>query len=109
MPDLLDELDRGLLVSFLCLFRDRYPDADEAAHFLETKTGISATSVTVTNQRDALSHLVTFLGKRGVDEQQQQLHHAEEHFRRAIIEPYQVAAATRRDALKDTVALYRRE
>jgi hypothetical protein len=84
-----------ILNRFLVLLRDRYPLVDKANFFLELEQGISGINVAITNQRDALSHFVTILSRDELSEDQQlaQLAHAEEHLRRATLEPYAIAVA----------------
>lgn len=104
-------VDRDILVGFLELIRDRYGVADEANFFLEVNTGESGINIGITNQRDVLSHLVTLLKECNnktnfsLDEQRAQLNNAEEHFRRAIIEPYEYAVDLKID---EFAGVYRR-
>jgi hypothetical protein len=83
----------AVLYLFLILLRDRYPLVDKANFFLELEQGTSGINVAITNQRDALSHLVTLLTRTDLtaDQQLSQLAHAEEHLRRATFEPYAIA------------------
>jgi hypothetical protein len=71
-----------ILVRILELLRDKYPLADKANYFLE-RQGYSGINTTITNQRDAISHLVTLLADHTLDHDGQlaQLHNAEEHLR----------------------------
>jgi len=79
------------LERFLVLIRDGYPKTQLATCFLEQRAGITNVSG-MANVRDALSHLATFLDPT-LDPQKraEQVSSAEEHLRRAIIEPYQIA------------------
>jgi hypothetical protein len=73
------------------LIRDGYPKAELATCFLEERAGISNVH-SMANVRDALSHLATFLDPElDPAKRDEQVVNAEEHFRRAIIEPYQIA------------------
>lgn len=95
MSDLPENLicgvDRSLVERFLLMIRDNYQKADKAAYFLEQRAGISRVCG-VMNLRDALSHLASLLNpKTKRDEWQDHLANAEEHLRRAIIEPYEIA------------------
>jgi coenzyme F420-reducing hydrogenase alpha subunit len=85
-------VDKDLLERCLILLRDKYPLADKANYFLE-RQGYAGINITITNQRDALSHLVTLLSDHTLDRDGQlaQLHNAEEHLRRAMTEPYERA------------------
>lgn len=88
----------------LYLIRDNYRKADEACFFLEERAGINNIQA-ITNVRDATSHIVTLLNKPDLSNEQRevQLGNAEEHLRRAIIEPYEIAI----DSLtKDFYPLY---
>jgi hypothetical protein len=87
-------VDREIVEEFLVLFRERYELADKANFFLEAR-GVSSINVTVANQRDALSHLVTVLRRPDLSRRQQldQLASASEHLRRATLEPYAIAVA----------------
>jgi hypothetical protein len=73
------------------MIRDNYRKADKAASFLEQRAGISKVCG-VMNLRDAVSHLASLLDpKTNRDKWQDHLANAEEHLRRAIIEPYEIA------------------
>jgi hypothetical protein len=79
------------LERFLTMIRDGYPKAELATCFLEERAGINNVP-SMANVRDVLSHLATFLDPNiSEEERANQLAHAEEHFRRAIMEPYQIA------------------
>jgi hypothetical protein len=98
--------DEEMLCAFLELLRDHYPIADKANYFLETKAGRSGINIAISNQRDALSHLVTFLNLHDDPKNQTaQLNNAEEHLRRSINEPYEVAVNLK---IRDIETLYGR-
>lgn len=79
------------LERFLRLIRDGYPKAELATCFLEERAGISNVP-SMANVRDALSHFATFLDPEiDPNKRQEQILYAEEHVRRAIVEPYQIA------------------
>ncbi len=84
-------VEKPLVEAFLNLIKDNYIKADQAGFFLEERTGISNIQG-IAHLRDVLSHLVTFLTP-GIpeDKRQEQISNAEEHFRRAIVEPYEIA------------------
>ncbi|HTS78571.1 MAG TPA: hypothetical protein VMG40_20340, partial [Bryobacteraceae bacterium] len=92
-PDPLDHLspeEKEIFLRFLLLIRDNYRKADKAAHFLERRANIVNTS-SMANLRDVLSHMATLLDPRTPpDRRRDQLASAEEHLRRAIIEPYEI-------------------
>jgi hypothetical protein len=84
-------VERKLVESFLELVRDNYKKADAANLFLEQRTG-EANVYGITNLRDVLSHLATLLSpKTPTEKRAEQLTNAEEHLRRAIVEPYETA------------------
>jgi hypothetical protein len=96
-------IERDPLEEFLRLIRDAYPSADKAAFFLERHAGVTNIAG-ITNLRDALSHLASFLREDITDEKRrEQLTNAKEHFRRSILEPYEVAFLA---LLKDFGELY---
>lgn len=89
--DLICGVDRSLIETFLFLIQKNYKRADMATFFLEQRSGI-VNFQGITNVRDVLSHLVTMLSKDTPDERRaEQLYNAEEHLRRAINEPYEIA------------------
>lgn len=87
--------DSIIVEEFIQLFVSRYDAVDKANYFLERRAGISGTSIGMANIRDAISHFVTlFLRPHlSTEEKYAQLANAEEHLRRAIIEPYDLAVA----------------
>jgi len=86
-------VDAKLLEEFLILIRGKYKGADMATFFLEKHTGIS-NIYGITNLRDVLSHLATFLDpSTPEDKRRDQRGNAEEHLRRTTIEPYETALA----------------
>lgn len=100
-------IDIRIVAKFLVLFRDHYKKCDKATTFLETRTGESNITA-ITNQRDALSHFATALQKDTPDEKrEEQYATAEEHFRRAIIEPYEIALESKVNKLIDIYKEYK--
>src|SRR5713101_7239802 len=90
-PLLVCGIPQSLVEQFLFLIRDGYPKAELATGFLEERAGIKNVQG-IANVRDTLSHLATFLVPAiDNEERAKQIISAEEHLRRAIIEPYQVA------------------
>lgn len=85
-------VERDVLEKFLTLIRDKFPAAVEAGFFLETVVGVSNISE-MSNLRDVLSHLVTLLRQECPKENDAQYANAEEHLRRATMEPYQRAVS----------------
>jgi hypothetical protein len=84
-------VDRRLIEEFLTLVQKNYKRADMATFFLEQRRGV-VNFQGITNVRDVLSHLVTLLSPDTPEERRwEQLHNAEEHLRRAINEPYEIA------------------
>jgi len=102
-------IESKTIEQFLELLRDKYPLADEATYFLETNQGVSSITSSITNQRDALSHLVTLLSHPEWTEEQQreQLTNAEEHIRRACIEPYEIAVSLEVEKISTVLKRYR--
>jgi len=90
-----DELsvDGEILRRALVLMRDKYHLATAANTFLETRTGVSGISISITNQRDAITHLISLLRIPASDRdaQLEQLSNLKEHLRRACMEPYEAA------------------
>jgi hypothetical protein len=90
-PRLICDVELSVIEDFLLLIRENYSKADKAMFFLEQKSGILNLQA-ITNVRDVLSHLSTILKPELTEEQRRvQLGNAEEHLRRAIIEPYEIA------------------
>ena len=99
----LDHYDKDKLEQFLTLFLHKYQLADQSNYFLEGNFGVSGVNLSIANQRDAVSHFISFLketnrGKEDANTEQQafwraQLDASEEHLRRATMEPYQLAIA----------------
>ena len=90
-PQLVCGVDKTLVEDFLILILKNYKRADEATAFLENRAGVSNVHA-FTNVRDVLSHLATMLDPNTPPEKKRdQLNNAEEHLRRAVLEPYEVA------------------
>jgi hypothetical protein len=84
-------VDKYLLVKFLNLIQDKYPKADKAHFFLQTRAELPNIHG-VANLRDVLSHLTSFLDENEPPETKTaHIDNAAEHFRRAILEPYESA------------------
>ncbi len=97
----------ALFYRFLVLVRDNYTKADKAAHFLERRAGV-ANTCSMANLRDVLSHMATLLDPNTPpDKRSSQLASAEEHLRRAIIEPYEIALGSLSDKFSPTYDGYR--
>jgi hypothetical protein len=88
--DHLSPEEKEIFFRFLILVRDNYRKADKAAHFLERRANVVNTA-SMANLRDVLSHMATLLDPRTPAlRRSDQLASAEEHLRRAIIEPYEL-------------------
>ena len=89
--DEIEGIEREIIEGFLILFRELYEKTDLANYFLELRAETSGINIAITNQRDALSHLVTVLNNPtwSLNKKREQLSNAEEHLRRAILEPYE--------------------
>lgn len=99
-PEKICNVDRAAIERFLVLIRDNYPKADRASFFLEEVSGKTAGTL-VFNLRDILSHLATMLAEdTSPDQWEAQIISAEEHFRRAIQEPYAVALGDLRQTFR---------
>jgi hypothetical protein len=90
----LSDAENKLLNQFLVLIRDNYKKTDKATFYMERRAGVINTCA-IYNLRDVLSHFATFLDSRTPAEKRpDQLAGAEEHLRRAIIEPYEIGIAS---------------
>lgn len=103
-------IDRDILERFLDLLRDKYHLADEANFFLEKNAHLSGINIAITNQRDVVSHLITLLTQENLshDQQAAQLGNAEEHIRRAILEPYELTVNAASKNVLDLVKTYKK-
>jgi hypothetical protein len=103
----LSPQEQNLLAGFLLLVRDNYKKADKASYFLERRAGVVNTCA-MTNLRDVLSHLATFLDvTTPAHKREAQLASAEEHLRRAILEPYEIGLATLTEKFTSNYDRYR--
>lgn len=101
-------VDAEIIKRFLVLIRDNYPKADRASFFLEEVAGKTHTLV-MANLRDVLSHLATTLSEEtDPKDWEAQIASAEEHFRRAIQEPYAVALGNLREKFNAVHAGYQK-
>jgi len=101
-------VDTKLIERFLVLIRDNYPKADRASFFLEEVAGKTYTFA-MANLRDVLSHLATTLSEEtDPKDWEAQIASAEEHFRRAIQEPYAVALGTLREKFNTVYSEYQK-
>lgn len=104
-------VEKTLLEEFLVLLRDKYKIADAANYFLESRAGISGSNVAVANQRDTLSHLVSFLSdpeQKTEQDRRDQIAAAGEHLRRSVIESYQYAVHDNMGKLSELVDEYKK-
>jgi hypothetical protein len=100
-------VDRALIERFLLLIRDQYRNADKAIFFLEQSAGVTSPT-TLANLRDVLSHLATLLDEDTPDAQREvQLANAEEHLRRAVMEPYFIALGRLNKQFRAVYDLYK--
>ena len=101
-------VDAEIVERFLRLIRDSYRKAHKSASFLEDVSGTTYTLITA-NLRDVLSHLATMLEEETPPEDwEAQVTSAEEHFRRAIQEPYAIAVGKERQKFDDLFEQYRK-
>jgi hypothetical protein len=107
--DLIFGVERDIVEKFLVLFRDQFRATTQATYFLERKEG-EANIGGLANTRDALSHFVRALDPSSTRERrQEQLVTAEEHLRRAIVEPYSLALTYRLNRFNQLYEAYRRD
>lgn len=102
-PSTICGIDRDIIDKALRLIRDKYPLVDKANYFLETNVRTSGINIAITNQRDAITHLVTVLAEPTLSHQGrlEQVALMEEHLRRGIIDSYHTALAVKSEvALK---------
>ena len=106
---IIDTLDEEVIESFLRLLRDKYRLADTANFFLEHNENTSGISVAITNQRDVVSHFITALKDPALSKAKlmEQVSNAEEHLRRAIIEPYELSINLRLESLFRIIEHYK--
>lgn len=101
-------VDKRLVEDFLSLILHNYRKTDEATAFLEHRAGVSNVHA-FTNVRDVLSHLCTLLDPATPPEKKRdQLNNAEEHLRRAILEPYEVGFSKLTSEFKKVYDDYKR-
>jgi hypothetical protein len=107
--DTICGVERQLVERYLLLIRDHYRKAEKATYFIEQRTGV-VNFVGVANVRDALSHLVTLLDENTpAEKRNDQLISAEEHLRRAILEPYNIAINKQLVLFKELYEKYKRQ
>jgi hypothetical protein len=104
-------VERDILEKALLILRDRYHLATEANLVLELYAGTSGINVSITNQRDAITHLVSLLKADGGnrDAQVAQVANLDEHLRRAVSEPYELAVNVLEDKLATILQQYKEE
>jgi hypothetical protein len=103
-------VERDILEKALLIFRDRYHLATQANLVLELYAGTSGINVSITNQRDAVTHLVSLLKADGDrDAQVTQVGNLDEHLRRAVSEPYELAVNVLEDRLATVLQQYKEE
>jgi hypothetical protein len=107
--DLVCGVQRKLVEEFLCLIRDNYRKAERAIFFLE-EHGHMNYAAPIANLRDATSHLASMLDpKTPPANKRAQLENAEEHLRRAILEPYLIVFGRERKVFRQLYARYQEE
>jgi hypothetical protein len=87
-------LDNGLIVRILKMIRDKYYSFDLGTYFLADLGYENA--IGFHNIRDMLSHIRTAITENNgltLRQREDQLTLAEEHLRRALVEPYEIGAA----------------
>lgn len=107
--DFFMEVEKEILKDFLELFRDNYEKTNIATHFLEQNEGVS-NAQGIANIRDSLSHFTSALQPNSTFTQRREhVTSAEEHLRRAIIEPYERAVNHKLTKFHALNADYRRD
>ena len=110
--DTLSKKEKAVLGEILVLIRDKHHLFLEATTFLESKVGLKATQA-LCNVRDTLSHLSSGLSaistsksKKDSHARLDHLNEVSEHFRRAILEPYELAVNVRLVELDELYNVY---
>lgn len=105
-------VEQDLLEEFLVLIRDYWSLVDQANYLLENDVRISGINVAITNQRDAISHFVTFLSNPDrftSRDRIEQIAAAKEHIRRGILESYQIAVAVTLEKILSLILEYKQK
>jgi len=102
-------IEVDILERMIDLLRERYSAASVALTFLEVMTQ-EYDIVGLANQRDVLSHFASICApSKARREREENLANAEEHLRRAIVEPYQTAVEVRLDRFISEYDFYDRK
>lgn len=107
MPVEIRGVKEKYIDKILFLIQDKFPSFNAATYFLEHNLGIE-NDIGFTNLRDFLSHILLIVSKKEADElfYENQLALAEEHIRRAIVEPFELAATMKIDSARDAYEFY---
>jgi hypothetical protein len=106
-PNTVLGVELDVLVKFLLLFRDQFRKCEKATMFLEHRTDIPNIA-SMANQRDAIAHFRSALqADLTVKQREEQYYLAEEHIRRSIIEPYEIALRKKVDEFVPVFEDYR--
>lgn len=108
--DIFDNLspeNKDILKKIFYLIKDKYPDVERANILCEERSG-SKSAQALNNIRDTISHLRTVFENwdKPHEFKVKQLATIEEHLRRAIIEPYELASKKEIKLLHDNYTNY---
>lgn len=105
--DNLSPENKEILETVISLIKEKYPLLQRALIYCEEISGEKPT-VAFNNIRDFLSHLRTVFSRWDAtpEDKRKQLAQAEEHLRRAIIEPYELASKVEIGKLEKTYERY---
>jgi len=93
--DKFEGIEKSILAQMIELLRERYTAASYALTYLEARS-LEYDLVGLANQRDVLSHFATICdASKSLKKREESLASAEEHLRRAIVEPYQTVLEER--------------
>ncbi len=102
--DKIRGVEREIIERILAMLQDKYPAFDGGTYYLAMKFGIENV-IGFHNLRDMITHIKTaIVDVNTLREREDQLLLAEEHLRRALVEPYELAAA---EMFKKASDLYR--
>ncbi|HHT9112948.1 MAG: hypothetical protein HZA47_09930 [Planctomycetes bacterium] len=105
--DNLSTENKDILQRIFYLIKDKYPDVERANILCEERSG-SKSAQALNNIRDTISHLRTVFENwdKPHEFKVKQLATIEEHLRRAIIEPYELASKKEIKLLQDNYTNY---
>ena len=110
VPKKIFGIERDILQSMIAIIRKCFPAAMKTNLYVETKSRLTD-EITSANVRDALYHFYNILCDDTLSYEQRkiQINNAEEHFRRAIIEPYELLADNEIAQIREKIPDYHSE